>query len=112
MTTDLAEQEYVTLAHQPYLPEYNPVGVLPAPQVMRDLFGDELGAGILGFVHHMEEVRDAFSEIREAWAEVGAEWEHMHDRPGEIIQVKLQQCAASICLDTGLLLLPEDSLDS
>ncbi len=49
---------------------------------MRDLFGDELGAGILGFVHHMEEVRDAFSEIREAWAEVGAEWEHMHDRPG------------------------------
>ncbi|DBA82674.1 TPA: hypothetical protein ACH3X1_006917 [Trebouxia sp. C0004] len=55
----------------------------PAPPVMRDLFGDDLGAGILGFVHHMEEVRDAFSEIREAWAEVGAEWENMHDRPGE-----------------------------
>ena len=105
----MAEQEYVTLAHQPYLPEYNPVGVLPAPQVMRDLFGDELGAGILGFVHHMEEVRDAFSEIREAWAEVGAEWEHMHDRPGEIIKVELQRCVA--CLETALLLLPKDSLD-
>ncbi|KAA6425260.1 MAG: 26S protease regulatory [Trebouxia sp. A1-2] len=55
----------------------------PPPPVMRDLLGDDLGAGILGFVRHMEEVRDAFSEIREAWAEVGAEWEHMHDRPGE-----------------------------
>ena len=75
---------------------------------MRDLFGDELGAGILGFVHHMEEVRDAFSGLREAWEEAGAQWEHMHDRPGEIIKVKVQQCNASICLEIGLLLLPED----
>lgn len=72
---------------------------------MRDLLGDDLGAGILGFVRHMEEVRDAFSEIREAWAEVGAEWEHMHDRPGAI--------AAMPCLkllDTALLPLPENTV--
>ncbi len=75
---------------------------------MRDLFGDELGAGILGFVHHMEEVRDAFSGLREAWDEAGAQWENMHDRPGEIIKVEVQQCNASICLEIGLLLLPED----
>ena len=68
----------------------------PAPQVMRDLFGDELGAGILGFVHHMEEVRDAFSGLREAWQEAGAEWEHRHDRPGEIITIKF---AAMCCLN-------------
>ena len=83
----------------------------PASQVMRDLFGDELGAGILGFVHHMEEVRDAFSGLREAWEEAGAEWEHRHDRPGEILIIKVQQCVASIGLETALLLLAEDLLD-
>ena len=85
--------------------------VLPASQVMRNLFGDELGAGILGFVHHMEEVRDAFSGLREAWEEAGAEWEHMHDRPGEIIKVELQQCVVSFCLKTALSMLREESLE-
>ncbi len=81
---------------------------------MRDLFGDELGAGILGFVHHMEkleEVRDAFSGLREAWEEAGAEWEHMHDRPGEILKVELQQCVVSVCLKTALLMSREESLE-
>ena len=51
---------------------------------MRDLLGDEIGAGILGFVQHMEEFRDAFSEIQQAWAEAGADWNDTLNRRGEI----------------------------
>ena len=58
---------------------------------MRDLLGDEIGGGILGFVQHMEEFRDAFSEIQQAWAEAGADWNDTLNRRGEIISHGCQQ---------------------